>query len=261
MITQPEVSASSNLRPFFDLAVIALGMLAGGVIALVSLWLWLDYHHNAGHSLLANFSGYAVALLPTSWQLFFSREAHLIGLPLAGETKAYWYMARSGGLVAYGLLWLSVAWGLVLSTKITDRLVPAPIAFGLHEFLSLGSVIFGILHALVLQGDRYFDFNILHLLIPFTAPYEPFWTGLGVIALYLTAALTGSFYLRHQIGQKSWRRLHYLTFGVYVMALFHGLMAGTDTRLDLMRLMYLVTGASILFLTYYRLLTLRLKRT
>jgi predicted ferric reductase len=146
---------------------------------------------------------------------------------------------------------------LALTSKVTEGLVSGPIAYGLHESLSLGTILFALLHALVLLGDAYIKFNLLHLIVPYTAPYAPFWTGLGTIAFYLIFVLTGSFYIRKQIGPKTWRALHYLTFTGYLLALGHGLMAGTDTSLATIKLMYLGTGFSVLFLSYYRLFTLK----
>ncbi len=247
------------LKPFLDGFMVALSILAGGLITLLGLWLWRDYQVNPAASLLVLVSQAGVSLLPPPVQTFLSQEARSMGLPLAGDTPAFWYMARAGGLVAYLLLWLSMLWGLVLSTKVTEGLVAAPIAYGLHEFLSLGAVVFAGLHSLVLLGDRYINFSLLHLLLPFTAPYEPLWTGLGTIGFYLVAALTASFYLRKQIGQKLWRLFHYLSFGAYGLALLHSLMAGTDSSLGLVKLIYLGTGFTILFLTLYRLLTVKVK--
>jgi DMSO/TMAO reductase YedYZ heme-binding membrane subunit len=100
---------------------------------------------------------------------------------------------------------------------------------------------------------------MFHLVIPFSAPYEPFWTGLGTLGLYLTTLLTGSFYIRRQIGQKAWRALHYLTFGAYGLVLMHGLMAGSDTKLVPIQIMYLATGSIVLFLIYFRLFTLKVR--
>jgi hypothetical protein len=34
-------------------------------------------------------------------------------------------------------------------------------------------------------GDHYISFELFHLTVPFSAPYQPFWTGLGTIGLYL----------------------------------------------------------------------------
>ncbi len=256
MIIQPEVSTQLNSK---NILMLGLGVGLGGLMALLGLWLWLHIRTDSAHSLPATISLQLVSALPAAWRTVISREAQTMGLPLAGQTQAYWYMARAGGLVSYLLVWLSVAWGLVLSTKITEGWVPAPLAFGLHEFLSLTTILFATLHALVLLGDHYIGFNLLHLAVPFSAPYQPFWTGLGTLGLYLSAALTGSFYIRKQLGQKTWRALHYLTFAAYILVLSHGLMAGSDSKLTLVRFMYLGTGLSVLFLVYYRLFTLKAK--
>jgi predicted ferric reductase len=172
-----------------------------------------------------------------------------MGLPLTGQTSAYWYMARAGGMMAYLLMWFSVAWGLLLSTKVAMKRVPPTLAYGIHEFASILTVIFAVIHAAVLLGDEYIGFNIFHLTIPFIAPYEPLWTGLGIIALYLTMAITASFYVRKQIGQKTWRALHYFTFAAYLLALVHGITAGSDSGVLVSALMYWGTGFSVLMLT------------
>ncbi len=257
MVTQPKPSIPTDLKTVMNIALINLGVLGGGLMALVGLWLWLDYHANPTHSYLALISAQLATTLPPAAREFLAAQAQLMDLPLAGKTSAYWYMARAGGLAAYLLLWLSTVWGLVLSTRVTANLIAAPLAYGLHEFLSILAIVFAGLHALVLLGDTYIQFNLVHLIVPFTAPYEPFWTGLGTMTFYLSTALTGSFYLRKLIGQKTWRALHYLTFATFLMALAHGLMAGTDSPLAVLKLVYLGTGFSVLFLVYYRLFTLK----
>lgn len=259
MVAQSKVSTHSEIRTLLDIGLVAFGVLFGGVVALLVIWLWFDYQTDPNRSLLAIFSVYFVGVLPDSLTGYLANEAQLMDLPLTGQTSAFWYLARSGGIVAYLLLWLSTVWGLTLSSKIITDLVPAPVAYGLHEFLSLGAVLFAVIHSVVLLGDRYIQFNLFHLAIPFSAPYEPLWTGLGTLGLYLTTALTASFYVRQQLGQKVWRALHYLTFVAYGLALVHGLMAGTDSPLPAMKLMYLGTGFAVLFLTYYRLFSLKTK--
>ena len=255
MITQSKMTAQAPFKNILNMLLVVFGLFMGGLFALIGLWLWLDYQADPAHSLLPLLSAKAVALIPPVLGDYLGAEARLMGLPLAGQTSAYWYMARAGGVVAYLLMWLSTIWGLTLTTKFARRLIAAPIAYGLHEFLSILAVSFALLHSAVLLGDSYINFTIFHLAIPFIAPYKPLWTGLGTIGLYLTLALTGSFYIRKQIGQKIWRALHYLTFVAYLLALGHSLMAGTDSALPAIRLMYVGTGCSVLFLTYYRLFT------
>jgi len=259
MVTQSKVSTRSDPRILLDVTAVGFGIFLGGLVTLVGIWLWLDYQTNSSSSLMAVLSANAVAILPATIRQYLNQEAQLMGLPLTGHTSAFWYMARAGGIVGYLLLWLSMVWGLTLSTKITAGKVPAPIAYGLHEFLSVLALLFSVLHAVVLLGDKYIQFNIFHLLIPFISPYQPVWTGLGIIGLYLSLIFTGTFYIRKFIGQKTWRFLHYFTFTAYLLVLAHGLMAGTDTPHPVVKLLYLGTGLSLLFLIYYRLFTLKIK--
>lgn len=258
MTTLPKVSNQSAGTILLDIIFIASGVIAGGLVALGALWLWFDYHTAGPQSLLGLLSTQLLAHIPANAQTTFLEQTRMMGLPLAGETPAYWYVARSGGIVAYVLLWLSVVWGLVMSTKLSRRIAPQ-LVYGLHEFLAISALIFIALHSLVLLGDRYFDFTIFHLAIPFTAPYEPLWTGIGTIAFYLCLALTVSFYIRKQIGHKVWRAMHTIAFLAYALVLGHGLMAGTDSDSFVMQLIYLSTGLTVLFLTYYRLFTLKAK--
>ena len=125
----------------------------------------------------------------------------------------------------------------------------------MHEYLPILGVVFAAFHALALLGDTYIGFNIWQILVPFTSPYEPFWTGLGSLAFYLFLALIVSFYIRKKIGQKVWRVFHYTTYLAFLTALLHGVMAGSDSGTLGMRVLYLVTGGISLFLVYYRMLS------
>jgi len=182
-------------------------------------------------------------------------EASLMGWPLTADTPAYWYLSRAAGLVGYVLLWAATAWGLVVSTKVAKGLIAAPFSTSLHEFLSLGALAFAGIHALALLGDRYIDFGLVDIVYPFAAGYRPGWVGLGQLGFYLSLALTLSFYLRKRIGPKTWRTLHYLTFLAYVLVVVHSLASGTDAGVLAVQAMYLGTGATIVFLIYYRLLS------
>ena len=65
-------------------------------------------------------------------------------------------------------------------------------------------------------------------LVPFSAGYRPFAVALGVVAAELTAAVAVSNALRSRLPHGLWRRVHYLTLGVWGLATVHGLLAGTD---------------------------------
>lgn len=84
--------------------------------------------------------------------------------------------------------------------------------------------------------------------------YRPLWTGLGIVAGYLAAALGLSFYARKRIGTKRWRSLHKLTILVYVLGVAHAVGAGTDADTAWMRAALVITGAPVLFLFTMRTL-------
>lgn len=167
------------------------------------------------------------------------------------SVQAMWYITRAAGLVAYLLLWLSTAWGLVVATKILDPLVHRALNFDLHEYLSLLAIAFAALHIVVLLWDHYLPFSPGELLVPFVASYRPLWTGIGIIGLYLTVLVSVTFYLRRQIGIRAFRVIHWLSFIAYALVTLHGLNAGTDSPLWSVKLMYAGTALVTVFLTAY----------
>jgi len=81
-----------------------------------------------------------------------------------------------------------------------------------------------------------------------------FWVGIGQLACYTWAILALTFYIRPIIGQKSWRFLHYGSFGMYLLGIFHGLFSGTDTSAGWAQTYYWISAGSLLFLLMYRIL-------
>lgn len=168
-------------------------------------------------------------------------------------THTFWYLSRTAGLTAYGLLFLNVCLGLLVQTGWVDKVFPRWRSFDLHQFTALMAVgVLGV-HVFSLLGDQYFNFSLPQLLVPFASPYRSLWVGLGVIAFYTTILVTASFYVRRRIGQKTWRALHYVTFGIFFVALVHGLFAGTDSVTTWARLTYFATGGIVLILTLRRI--------
>lgn len=176
--------------------------------------------------------------------------------PLVGLTgKTPWYISRSAGMVAYLLLTGSTIWGLLLSSKIIKEKIPAAISLAMHNMLSWMALSLAAVHGLVLLFDDYYSYTLRDLAIPFIGPYRPGWVGLGLISFYLSLLISVSFYFRKQISQKRWRALHYLTFVGFILVTFHGIMAGTDATNFGIRIVYLLSGLLVFFLTSFRFLT------
>ena len=175
---------------------------------------------------------------------------------LFGEApKAYWYLSRSSAMAAYGLLWVSMAMGLLISNKMAQLWPGGPTAFEIHQYTSLLGLNLALFHALILLGDRFIEYRLVQILIPFeSANYEPFAVGLGQTAFYALILIAVSFYIRKFIGHKLWRSVHYVSFAGFILVAFHGWLAGTDSGAPLVQALYLASGVSLVFLLVYRVL-------
>src|SRR5689334_4010966 len=176
-----------------------------------------------------------------------------LGPMLFGASTAYWYLSRASALVAFTLLWASMALGVSITNKLARLWPGAPTAFDLHQYTSLLGWAFAIFHVLVLLGDNYIGYTPFQLLVPFASTgYEQLWVGLGQIAFYLLIPVTLSFYARKRLGNRAWRTIHGLSYGFFGLALVHGLFSGTDTGSLWTGLLYGFTAVSLAGLTVYR---------
>lgn len=174
---------------------------------------------------------------------------------LGPEPKVYWYLARSTAFVAYALLWLAMALGLMMTNRLARLWPGGPLAFDLHEHASILGLAFGLFHALILLGDRYMDYTFSQILVPFASGgAAAVWVGLGQVGLYLMGIVGLSFYLRPLIGRAGWRLIHFLSFVIFGLALLHGVMSGSDSGTAWAQALYWLSGGSLLFLTVYRVL-------
>jgi len=198
------------------------------------------------------------AILGTLIGLALAAAGFAIGVGafgLAGETQSFWYLSRSAGFVAYLLLWGSVVWGLLLSSKIAKGAARPAALLDAHQFLSGVGLGFGFFHSLILMGDRYLAFPLAAVLLPFGGTYEPWLVAAGQIGLWLSALLVVTFYVRRWIGQKAWRWIHFSSFLAFWAVVYHGAALGTESALPWVQLFYLLTGGAVFFLTTYRMLT------
>jgi predicted ferric reductase len=176
------------------------------------------------------------------------------------SVQLWWYVTRASGMVAYLLLWFSMVLGLGVTSKFFDQMLDRVFTYDFHQFISLLSIAFVVLHVAVLLLDRYLPYSVWQILVPFISPYRPFWVGVGVIAFYLVLLVTITFYIKKRIGMRTFRIIHILSLLGYVGATFHGIYAGTDSALPTVMLLYEGTGVVVIFLTVFWLALLGLKK-
>jgi methionine sulfoxide reductase heme-binding subunit len=143
-------------------------------------------------------------------------------------TDALWFLGRGTGVVSLVLLSLVVALGIATRSGRPLPGLPRFAVAALHRSASLLAVGFLVVHVVTLLFDPYAQLDLLALVVPFTAAVEPFWYGLGALALDLVLALVATSLLRHRIGPRAWRAVHWLAYAAWPVAVLHGIGSGSD---------------------------------
>jgi sulfoxide reductase heme-binding subunit YedZ len=143
--------------------------------------------------------------------------------------EALWYLGRGSGLMALLLLSVSTALGIATST---GRILPGLPRFAvtaLHRNASLTTVVFLVVHIGTMLFDPYAQLRLADIIVPFTGAYRPLWLGLGTLAFDLLLAVVATSLLRHRIGLRTWRAVHWTAYAAWPIGLTHSIGTGTDT--------------------------------
>ena len=117
--------------------------------------------------------------------------------------------------------------------------------------LALGAV---AAHGLLLLLDGWLRPGLTGILVPFAMDYRPVWTGVGILAGYLAAGLSLSYYARRRIGARRWRAAHRLIPVAWAMAAVHVIGSGTDAGSLWLQVPIALTMALVVTLLGHRLL-------
>lgn len=145
-----------------------------------------------------------------------------------------WYATRGTGVVALLLLTAAVVLGIAGTARFEAPRWPRIMTAGLHRHLSLLAVAFVAVHVMTTVLDPFAPIGWAAAVVPFMSSYRPLWLGLGAVAFDLLLAVLVSSLLRAQLGYRSWRAVHWLSYACWPVALWHGLGTGTDSRQALM---------------------------
>ncbi|WP_206319751.1 ferric reductase-like transmembrane domain-containing protein [Streptomyces zingiberis] len=157
---------------------------------------------------------------------------------LAAGPSPLWYATRASGTVSLVLFTAVTALGAAAGGRYAPRRIARFEVSALHRNLSLISLAFLGLHLLTTVADTYTDIGLTATVVPFVSSYRPLWVGLGAVALDLLLAVAVSSALRHRLGHRRWKAVHWLAYAAWPVALLHGIGTGTDTRLGPQQLLY-----------------------
>lgn len=172
----------------------------------------------------------------------------------------WWYAARATGMVAWAVAAAAVIWGLLLSTRSARGLAKPAWVLDLHRWLGALTLIITVAHLGALAADSFVHFGWSELLVPGASPWKTVPVAWGVVAFWLLLVVEVSSFFKRQLGQRSWARIHLLSFVAYLMATAHYLQAGTERTNPLVLLTVEAVTAVVLYLTILRVLAHRKAR-
>jgi DMSO/TMAO reductase YedYZ heme-binding membrane subunit len=175
----------------------------------------------------------------------------------AGNGTAFWYLTRGSGVVALVLLTAGLVLGIVGTLRWRTQRWPRFAVVSVHRNLTLFAIVFVALHVVTTIVDGYAPIRWIDAVIPFISRYRPLWLGFGALAFDLLLTIVITSLARGRIGFRTWRAVHWLSYGAWPVALVHGLGSGSDARFGWFRIVALVAAAAVAIALGYRLVRSR----
>jgi ferric reductase like protein len=173
---------------------------------------------------------------------------------LAGPS-ALWYLTRGTGLVALVLLTASVTLGVLGAVGWSRPGWPRFLTVGLHRNISLLVLCLLGIHIGTAVADSYAPITLVQAVIPFSSAYRPVWLGVGALAFDLLLAVLLTTAIRHRMGFRRWRSVHWLAYASWPLAVVHGLGTGTDPRYVWMQATTAACIVAVLLAVWWRIAT------
>lgn len=157
---------------------------------------------------------------------------HLLAAAAAASDSPswYWYATRGLGTATLLVLTTTVVLGIVTATGWMGESTPAFVAADLHRNLSLLAISLLVAHIVTTVLDPFAQITVRDVIIPVGAAYRPVWLGFGVVATWVIVAVAATSLLRHRIGPRAWRLIHWTAYASWPLAVIHGTGTGSDAR-------------------------------
>ena len=147
------------------------------------------------------------------------------------STHWLWFISRGSGLVLLVLFTTVMVLGTATRLGWAPPRWPRFVAAELHRSLALFTVALLGLHVVTAIADSYVPIGWAATVIPFLSPYRTAAIGLGTLAVDLGGAVLLTSLVRHRLGLRAWRAVHWLAYLAWPVALGHALSAGGDLRI------------------------------
>ncbi|MFN8639293.1 MAG: ferric reductase-like transmembrane domain-containing protein [Dehalococcoidia bacterium] len=164
-----------------------------------------------------------------------------------------WWAGRATGFGAYAALAASMVFGLMVSSRGLDGAVNRKTVTDYHQQWTLAALVLTVIHTLVIVTDKYVDISVIGSLVPGRSAHMTGAVALGTFALWGMIIIVLSSWARSLLSYEAWRAIHASATAVILLALAHGFIAGSDSKYELVRVLYAGSGAAIFGATIFRL--------
>ena len=138
------------------------------------------------------------------------------------DAQILWYASRATGAVTLVLFTAAVVLGILTAGRAGVAGLPRAGLQRLHRSLSLVAMAFLAVHIVTAIVDGYVDITWWDVVVPFAAGYDPFWVGLGTVAVDLVLAIGLTSALRRHLPLPVWRGVHLSAYAMWPVALLRG---------------------------------------
>lgn len=146
------------------------------------------------------------------------------------SSQAVWYLTRGTGAVSLLLLTAVTVLGILNAVRWSPPGTPRFVLQRVHRNVSLLAVVFIVVHIATAVIDGFAPIRWIDAIVPFRSAYRPLWLGLGALAFDLMLAVIVTSLIRARLGYRVWRAVHWTAYGLWAIAVFHGLGIGSDSK-------------------------------
>lgn len=179
--------------------------------------------------------------------------AHAAVVLASSGPSPLWYATRAAGTASLVLLTATVVVGITAAARYAPQRIGRFEVSALHRNLSLMTLVFLVLHIATAEADSFTHIGWPATVIPLASSYRPLWVGLGTVASDLLLAVAVTSALRHRIGRRLWKAVHWAAYAAWPIAMFHASGTGTDTRLTPQLVLYGICLTAVLAAVWWRL--------
>ena len=170
----------------------------------------------------------------------------------ATSSRTVWYLARGTGAVSLLLLTAVTVLGILNVVRWSPPATPRFVLQRIHRNISLLAVVFIMVHIVTVVVDGFAPIRWIDTIVPFRSAYRPIWLGLGAVAFDLLIAVIVTSLLRGRLGYRTWRAVHWMAYGLWAVAVFHGLGIGSDSKQLWMLALVVVSVGAVAAATIWR---------